>query len=82
MRALPNESGRTRFGCTVQRETAPRAVQRNRLKRWLRESFRLHPGAAPAGLDLVAVVWRIPREVNFQLTEKQFLAVCGRLRSK
>jgi ribonuclease P protein component len=37
----PNTLGRHRFGITASRKTASSAVQRNRMKRLLRESFRL-----------------------------------------
>ncbi len=38
---LPNDSGQQRLGVTASRKTSLRAVERNRMKRLLRESFRL-----------------------------------------
>jgi ribonuclease P protein component len=53
--ARPNELGHPRLGITIGRKvgTAPR---RNRIKRMLRESFRLLQHDLPAGDDLVIVV--------------------------
>ncbi len=38
---LPNDLGQQRLGVTASRKTSLRAVERNRMKRLLRESFRL-----------------------------------------
>ncbi|MBK9128818.1 MAG: ribonuclease P protein component [Phycisphaerales bacterium] len=48
----PNGAALTRLGLTVGRRHGG-AVQRNRLKRQLREAFRLVQRELPAGLDLV-----------------------------
>jgi ribonuclease P protein component len=50
--ALPNALGLTRLGLTVGRRHGG-AVQRNRVKRVLREAFRLARERLPAGFDLV-----------------------------
>ncbi len=47
---LPNALERQRFGVTASRKTSVRAVERNRMKRLLRESFRLS-SATLAGLQ-------------------------------
>lgn len=49
---LENQTGATRLGLTVSRRHGD-AVQRNRLKRILREAFRLSRARLPAGWDLV-----------------------------
>jgi len=55
MYALPNDIGHARLGISISRRvgTAPR---RNRIKRLLRESFRLLQHDLPRGYDLVIVV--------------------------
>lgn len=44
----------TRLGLSVSRKHGG-AVVRNRLKRWLREAFRLSQAELPAGIDLIAI---------------------------
>ena len=48
----PGRPGTSRFGIAVTRRLFPDAVERNRLKRALREIFRRHP-LKSAGVDLV-----------------------------
>jgi len=45
----------TRLGLSVSRKRVGRAARRNRVKRILREAFRLNKAAIPTGLDLVVV---------------------------
>lgn len=40
--AIPDESGTAKLGLVVSRKNVPSAVQRNRLKRLIRENFRRH----------------------------------------
>jgi ribonuclease P protein component len=51
------ENGRDhpRLGISIGRKKVRRAVERNRIKRLLREAFRLSKGELPAGVDLVIV---------------------------
>ena len=48
----PNEVGRPRLGLAIGRRLSPRAVDRNRLKRLARESFRRHQWQLP-NVDIV-----------------------------
>jgi ribonuclease P protein component len=50
----PNSLGHARMGMTVSRRVSTKAVVRNRIKRCVRENFRMQQTAL-AGLDLVVV---------------------------
>lgn len=50
----PVATGPARLGVTATRKIGG-AVQRNRIKRLVREAFRLEPTLLPAGIDLVVV---------------------------
>jgi ribonuclease P protein component len=52
--AAANALAHARLGVTVSRRVSPKAVERNRIKRQIRESFRRHRDAL-AGLSLVVV---------------------------
>lgn len=53
--ALPNELGHPRLGISIGRRVGT-APKRNRIKRLLRESFRLMQHELPGGYDFVIVV--------------------------
>jgi ribonuclease P protein component len=77
--ALPNDLGLTRLGLSVSKKHGG-AVKRNRIKRLLREAFRLSQHDLPPGLDLVL----IPRP-NAAATFAEYrtsLAGCARRAAK
>lgn len=53
--AVPNGTERTRLGLSIGRRIWPGAVQRNRLKRVIREAFRLTLDELPPGIDLIVM---------------------------
>lgn len=63
MLAKSNSLGYARLGLAVSKKQARRAVQRNRLKRLIRESFRIHQHSLPAW-DYVVFAKEIAQEVN------------------
>ncbi|MEM9346590.1 MAG: ribonuclease P protein component [Planctomycetota bacterium] len=58
--ALPNQQPHHRFGMTVPRRVG-NAVKRHKIKRLLREAFRLNQNTWPGRYDLVVIVY--PHEV-------------------
>lgn len=53
--ARPNGQGETRCGLSVSKKQHGIAVQRNRIKRMLREAFRQSQCDLPVGLDLILI---------------------------
>jgi ribonuclease P protein component len=73
------ENGRdaTRLGISVSRRKVRAASTRNRLKRLIREAFRLSKAELPPGIDLVVV----PRaaEPSFAAVRQSLTILAGRL---
>lgn len=75
---MQNGRGVTRLGIAVSKKIG-NAVQRNRVKRIIREVFRLHKGMFPEGCDVAIVArrpagdldfWKITRELGDVVPDK------------
>ena len=75
--ALPNELEYTRLGLVVGRKHG-NAVRRNRIKRVIREAFRLSRSHLPNGLDL-ACAPRVGAEITLRETIESLARVTERL---
>ncbi len=73
-----NGSGLNRYGITVGTKLG-KAVVRNRIRRRLREIYRLHEAAFSAGWDIVAVARSRAVEADYAELEKYFLRAADRL---
>lgn len=78
--ALPNDRPLTRLGLSVSKRFG-NAVQRNRLKRQLREVFRRCQSELPTGLDLV-VQPQSNRSVSQQALRESLIALAHRVAKK
>ena len=73
-----NGSDGNRVGLTVSAKLG-HAVVRNRLRRRLREIYRLHEGAFRRGYDIVVVARGRAVDAPYGQLERAYLALAGRL---
>jgi len=75
-----NGLGITRLGTVVSKKTG-NAVKRNKVKRLIREFFRLHKGYFPQGYDLIIIAnkgahdlnfWKLKEELGEIILDKKF----------
>jgi ribonuclease P protein component len=81
MRYRPNEAKLTRLGLIVSKKTAKLAVQRNYMRRVLRELFRLNQQQLPA-IDLVIQVQKAFDLPNFVQIKQEFESLLLKLSTK
>ena len=75
--AKPNGQVSSRLGMAVSRKVDRRAVQRNRIKRLIRESFRLQLASNPAVMAADFMV--LPRQQAVTISNEEIFERLGRL---
>ncbi len=73
-----NSRGSSRIGFTVSNKIG-NAVTRNRIRRRLREIYRLHEGEVKRGYDIVIVARHRAAEADYHRLEKELMKTLGRL---
>jgi ribonuclease P protein component len=76
----PSSSALSRLGITVSRKTIRNSVDRNRVKRRLRETFRKVREHLTRSIDLLIIVRREAEQCSFQETEHEVLKALQRAR--
>ena len=76
--ARPNRRDHNRLGVTVSTKLG-HAVVRNRVRRRIREIFRLNQSALAQGYDMIVVARTRAVGAEYRALEHAFLGVCGRL---
>lgn len=75
--ARPNHSGQNRVGITASKKLG-KAVIRNRVRRRLREVYRLNEERFTAGWDIVVVARSRCIHADFQKLTEAYLALAGK----
>ena len=78
---MPNQLGHARLGVVVGKKTAKRAVQRNYMKRVLRELFRQQQSVL-AGVDILARPQKAFTRPEYAMIRDEFLQLLERLRER
>ena len=82
--AIKNDSLKPRLGLVIAKKNVPTAMHRNRIKRLIRESFRLNPGLVER-LDLVVLARKdadkLYNSLIFEKLEKLLNDISNKLRS-
>ena len=74
----PNHLKENRVGITVGKKLG-KAVTRNRVRRRLREIFRLNQSGLAQGYDMILVARTRAVGAEYRELERAFLSVCGKL---
>jgi ribonuclease P protein component len=73
-----NELERSRIGIIVGKKSAPRAVDRNRIKRMVREAFRNNRQCF-GGADLVVLARRCPQPSGWESARAELMTLFAQL---
>ena len=76
--ARPNRYGHNRLGVTVSKKLG-HAVVRNRVRRRIREIFRLNQDKLAQGYDVIVVARTRAVGAEYRELERAFLHVCGKI---
>jgi len=80
--ARPSRAGQAaRVGLTVSRKVGG-AVERNKVKRWLRESCRRLGSELPPGQDIVVVARPSAARAGYEPTARELATLARRLRGR
>lgn len=74
----PNKRGHNRLGVTVSAKLG-HAVVRNRVRRRIREIFRLSQGQLKQGYDVIVVARGRSVQAEYKELERAFLRTCAKL---
>jgi len=81
VRARPNDLPHARLGMMIAKQFG-NAVRRNRIRRLIREAFRLNKPPASVGLDLVVTLTRGWKDASFDEVQTDWCRLVERIRER
>ena len=79
VKILKNNLEASRFGIVVSTKISKKAVQRNKIKRQIREVLRLNLDKVKPGFDVVIITLPAIRDLKYADTEKELLTALKKL---
>lgn len=73
LKYLPNSSKNSRIGFVISTKISKKAVERNKIKRQMREIIRTHINEIPHGYDILFFTKVSIKDVNFSTLEETIL---------
>ncbi len=73
LKVLKNNFPENRFGVIVSNKVSKSAVERNKIKRRIREAIKLYSEEMKLGFDVVVVVLPEAKEIDFEVLKKTYL---------
>ncbi|MFA5746482.1 MAG: ribonuclease P protein component [Candidatus Paceibacterota bacterium] len=80
LKITKNGLSQSRFGFIVSKKTAKRAVERNKIKRHLRDIVRRDLGKIKTGYDAVFIAYPAIKELGFKEREALTRDIIGKIR--
>ena len=73
VKSVPNDLAYPRFGMIISTKVSKRAVDRNKIRRRIREIFHLHFNEIKPGVDILAIAKSSMLKLTYKETESEVL---------
>ncbi len=75
--SIPNGLEYNRLGISASKKVCSNNVNRNRVKRILKQIYQLNKSMFGRGVDIILVVKKLPKELNFGVFDSAIQSIAG-----